>query len=119
MTRHSRESTGEARSLEPEAREEFLAAVEWYRERSVAVARRFVEEVERGLNQIRANPESWPLAPHVPEVLEVRRLLLRKFPYAVVFILFGNEIRVSSAGSWAEAAGILEYSAVRPATWRR
>jgi plasmid stabilization system protein ParE len=80
--------------LEPEAREEFLAAVEWYQERSAAVARRFVDEVDRGLNEIRSNPESWPLAPHVPENLQVRRILLRKFPYALVFLLLDDEIRV-------------------------
>lgn len=95
--------------LEPEAREEFLAAVEWYRERSAAVARRFVEEVERGLNEIRLKPESWPRAPHVPEVLEVRRILLRKFPYALVFLLVGDEIRVLAVA----------HGRRRPGYWRK
>ena len=80
--------------LEPEAREEFLAAAEWYRERSAAVARRFVDEVERAIGEIRSDPEIWPLAPQVAQALRARRVLLRKFPYALVFVLLGDEIRI-------------------------
>jgi len=91
--------------LEPEAREEFLATVDWYRERSAAVARRFVE---RALAEIRSNPESWPLAPHVAEILQARRILLRKFPYALVFLLLRSEIRVLA----------LAHGRRRPGYWR-
>ena len=64
----------------PEARAEFLAAVAYYTERDTDLAAGFILEVERGANLARTEPQSGnPVAPGV------RRIILRRFPYAVLF----------------------------------
>ena len=42
------------------AREEVREATEWYRERSLQVATRFVAQGERAVERIAADPESYP-----------------------------------------------------------
>jgi plasmid stabilization system protein ParE len=73
--------------FEAVAHAEFLAAVEWYADRSQRVAWRLVGAIEEALDEIRAAPESWPTVSNVPGELGVRRRILKKFPYAVVFMV--------------------------------
>ena len=73
------------------------------------MAWRFVAAVEEALDEIRSAPESWPLVPHVSVELGVRRRLLKKFPYAVVFMVVAGEIRVIA----------LAHGRRLPGYWRR
>lgn len=51
--------------------------------------------VREALQRVAEAPQTWPLfARGVPERLNVRRFLLRRFPYSVVFIELDAEIRV-------------------------
>jgi plasmid stabilization system protein ParE len=70
----------------PEARREYLEALQWYIERSERVARRFQEEVGRCVELIAADPSRWP-------VLEgqVRWVRLRRFPFSLYYETTGPE----------------------------
>jgi len=66
--------------FDPRAVQEAGAARRWYARRSPAVARRFLEELDRAVERIGAGPETWPAYLHSTRVFSLRR-----FPYLVVF----------------------------------
>jgi hypothetical protein len=62
----------------PEARHEYLEALQWYIERSEQVARRFQKEVSRGVELIAASSGQWPVFEGA-----VRWVRLRRFPFVL------------------------------------
>ena len=56
------------------------AAFQWYQERSDEAARAFLAELDRAIAQIEEAPGRWP-----SYLDEIRRFVLRRFPYAVVY----------------------------------
>ncbi len=70
------------KSLEfhPAAATETEEATAWYLERSPLAARRFVEELTQVLDIITHAPDRWPRGP-----ADTRRVLLHRFPFAVVY----------------------------------
>ena len=64
----------------PDAAEEFAEAFAWYSARSQAVGRRFEDEVERAVELIAESPRRWPVYDE-----RHRKLLLRRFPYLIVY----------------------------------
>jgi toxin ParE1/3/4 len=64
----------------PEAVEESEAALRWYRERSERAARAFLREIERAVAAISQTPNQWPSG-----AAGTRRVLLKRFPFAVVY----------------------------------
>jgi plasmid stabilization system protein ParE len=73
----------------PDAAAEFDAATDWYRENSEQAAENFVSEVDRAIARIAQNPSIW-----ADYLRGTRRCLLRRFPYAVVYILHEGRIKV-------------------------
>jgi len=59
---------------------EYEAAVEWYLERSVLAASKFVDAISRGMEMIVEAPHRWPAGNH-----GTRRFLLQRFPFAIVY----------------------------------
>ncbi len=74
------------------ASEEFEAAFDWYLERSAGAAARFASELGRAITSIAEAPHRWPAGIH-----GTRKLLLRRFPFAVVY----RELPSTSAGGAA------------------
>jgi toxin ParE1/3/4 len=68
---------------------EVEAAVEWYRQRSERAAARFLDEIDRAIEQISSDPNRFPIF-----VFGARRILLRRFPYFVVFRETANRLEV-------------------------
>jgi len=64
----------------PEAVAEARAARAWYEARSPAAAEAFVVEVDRAIERILDDPDRPPVY-----MLGTRAVLLRRFPYLVVF----------------------------------
>jgi len=64
----------------PEARAELLDAAEFYESRSPGLGGRFLDDVERGLTASSESPQTWPVLSG-----EIRRYLLRPFPYGLLF----------------------------------
>jgi plasmid stabilization system protein ParE len=66
--------------LDPAALAEAQTAAEWYSERDPRVAVRFAEELESALERVLEAPGRWPEYVH-----GTRRVLLKKYPFAVVY----------------------------------
>ncbi|HMP97260.1 MAG TPA: type II toxin-antitoxin system RelE/ParE family toxin [Kiritimatiellia bacterium] len=68
-------------AFDPDARTEFLAAIEYYEECQIGLGRRFREAVEVEVHAIASMPYRFRVlrAPF-------RRCLVPKFPYAIIFV---------------------------------
>jgi plasmid stabilization system protein ParE len=73
----------------PEAVEDLLATQRWYGRREPELAREFAEVFAAAVERIRRDPRSFPLVHG-----QIRRLVLKRFPYAVYFREQGDEILV-------------------------
>jgi toxin ParE1/3/4 len=63
-----------------DASAEYEAAFEWYHLRSEFAASRFADELNRAIGEISDAPSRWP-----ETTRNVRKLLLRRFPFAVFY----------------------------------
>jgi plasmid stabilization system protein ParE len=66
--------------LHPAAFAEVQAAAEWYRQRSERAASGFLDEIDWAISQISSAPTRFPSFG-----FGTRRMLLRRFPYFVLF----------------------------------
>jgi toxin ParE1/3/4 len=71
------------------AEAELAEATTWYVSRSLDVASRFLDSVEEALERIRQAPDANPMVTPT-----LRRILLRRFPYAVYYRVFPTVISV-------------------------
>jgi toxin ParE1/3/4 len=80
--------------LSAEARTEILEAAVWYDGERPGLGEAFVEAVDEALARVaRLGPECRP-AVGVPSRLGVKRVLVRKFPYLIIFVELPDLIRV-------------------------
>jgi plasmid stabilization system protein ParE len=77
--------------LHPEAFAELEAAFYWYEGKAVNLGQEFLEEVDWGVAAIRESPMRWPL---YREEFGVRRFLMHRFPFAIVYRVINDEIEV-------------------------
>jgi plasmid stabilization system protein ParE len=75
--------------IHPEALAEAEAAASWYAERDRSASQSFVRELARAKQRIAEAPERWPL-----HLEGTRRLLLRRFPYGVVYRVSGQGVLI-------------------------
>ena len=73
----------------PQAQAEIEAAREWYERESLGLGSRFVSAVDDALGRLVDRPLAFPCVRR-----DVRRALLRRFPYAVFFRVRESEIVV-------------------------
>jgi hypothetical protein len=71
--------------LSPEAVDELAEAAAWYQGRRPGLEVEFLAEFERVLPLIQNSPASFSRALDLPADLVIRRVLLPRFPYGVVF----------------------------------
>lgn len=64
----------------PDAEAEFLAAVDWYEERSAGLGADFAAEIHDAIQRAVAMPLAWPSLDG-----EIRRVLANRFPYGVLY----------------------------------
>ena len=64
-----------------EAEAELEEAQAWYEERSPGLGQAFVTSVQAAIERIRRSPWQFPVVDH-----EVRRALIRRFPYGVFYL---------------------------------
>ena len=76
-------------SINPQAEEETQKAARWYEGESQGLGAAFLELAEQTLTAISENPLRFPLV-----YRDVRRALLKRFPYGVFFRVQSNRIRV-------------------------
>lgn len=73
----------------PEAQQEYEEALAWYQVRSVRAAARFEAEVQRLLDLVQLNPESFPAYDD-----EHRFAVLRRYPYTLVYHVHPDRVSV-------------------------
>lgn len=76
-------------SVNPQAEDETQKAARWYENESQGLGVAFLELAEQTLTAISENPLRFPLV-----YRDVRRALLKRFPYGVFFRVRANQIRV-------------------------
>ena len=78
------------RSL-PEARVEFNEAIDWYEAQRAGLGTKFATRIREVLDRIAADPQR-----HAPVYLDVRKVLVPKFPYAILYREEPGEVIVVS-----------------------
>ena len=76
-------------NVRPEAEAEAQEAAQWYDQESPGLGQAFLEVVERSLRAVQEHPLRFPLVHG-----DIRRALLKRFPYGVYFRLRGTEVRI-------------------------
>lgn len=95
--------------MAPEAARELNEAAVWYESRQSGLANRFLDEFDALLPQIRQRPASFPCLADMPEDLEVRRALMVRFPYALVFLELQDDIRIVAVAHGKRRLGYWLY----------
>ena len=75
----------------PEVSTDILEAAEWYERQQAGLGADFVREVQQNIQSLRVNPLLYRLR-HT--TYRVRWVLLRRFPYRIVFVVEHNTITV-------------------------
>jgi plasmid stabilization system protein ParE len=75
--------------LRPEAEADVEAAYSWYEEREPGLGAEFLRAVEASLSSIERDPELYP-----KQYKRARRALLRRFPYALFYVVTSDLIEV-------------------------
>lgn len=71
-----------------------IEAAAWYETRQPGLAIRFLQEIDQAQQAIQSRPKSFLQLANMAVDLEVRRALLPRFPYALVFFELQTETRV-------------------------
>ena len=87
----------------PLAADEAEAAGRWYRERNEGASARFQRELERAVDLISERPNTGS-----PYLGSTRRVLLRRFPFFVVYRVRGDSVQVLAVA----------HARRRPGYWR-
>jgi plasmid stabilization system protein ParE len=75
----------------PAAEQELREAFDWYEQRRVGLGGQFEEEVDRTVARVQDNPLAFPRV-HGP----LHRALMRRFPYALFYLIVPNKIIIVS-----------------------
>jgi len=77
--------------IRPEAEADLTDGTAWYESRESGLGLEFLEEAHSGIARALENPESFTRVRRIPTV---RRVLIRRFPYRVFFIVRPDAIVV-------------------------
>jgi len=104
-----------------EVPDELAEAVLWYEAKREGLGREFLGEVQATLPLIGERPRSFPRLQDVDATLEIRRALLARFPYALVFPRPGARSARAGGGPCEASAGLLAQPrpAVISPVWKR
>lgn len=78
----------------PEAQGEATEAALWYDDRQLSLGDEFLGEVAAAFDRIRQGPDSLSRMEHYAGRHDLRRVLLRRFPYAVIVLRRPDETLV-------------------------
>lgn len=73
--------------------EAFDAAI-WYESRRSGLGDEFLEAYKTALAEIRRDPNRLPLLESDPSSQRFRRIVLKRFPYGVIFEMVNDEVHV-------------------------
>ena len=72
-----------------EAETDVITALTWYRERGLGLGEEFIRSLDACLAAIQRLPESHPIVHR-----DIRRALMRRFPYGLFYVHEGEKITV-------------------------
>jgi plasmid stabilization system protein ParE len=75
--------------LRPQAEAELAEAVDWYETRGKGLGADFIRAVDAAMAAIERNPEQYQIVKG-----QVRRAVLRRFPYGLIYVASQHEITV-------------------------
>jgi plasmid stabilization system protein ParE len=78
----------------PEADGETIAAAIWYDDQQSGLGEQFVKEIQAALDKVRRNPLSAPRLEYYVGPHDIRRQLVSRFPYVVVYLCRADDIVV-------------------------
>ncbi len=67
-------------AFHPEARAEFLAAIDYYEECEPGLGATFAGEIQAAIENILSYPNAWPILAD-----DLRRIQTRRFPYGIIY----------------------------------
>jgi plasmid stabilization system protein ParE len=71
------------------AQAEFIDAAAWYDQRREGLGEEFVREIEIAIDKVAQSPASYPIVSG-----DVRRTVIRRFPYCIYFRIRQNQLVV-------------------------
>ena len=77
-----------------QAEREARDAAEWYEDRVEGLGPAFLDEYESGLERIEKDPTRFGRLETITGPREIRRLLLRRFPYLIAYEILADEAMV-------------------------
>jgi toxin ParE1/3/4 len=95
--------------IERAAEEELRDSIIWYEQRRDGLGAEFYREVQRVLKMIEHNPRLGSPVPNVASHRNTRRVLLRRFPFTVVYRELDAEIQVIA----------FAHTSRKPGYWRK
>ena len=75
--------------IHDDARSEYVESYAWYHERGSHIADAFEREVEHAFESLQEFPDRWPVYIGI-----WRRILLRRFPFGIVYGVIDNQLVV-------------------------
>jgi plasmid stabilization system protein ParE len=82
----------------PVAELEGIEAAIWYDDQRLGLGDEFLDELAQGLERIQAEPASFAALEHYSGQHDVRRCLLKRFPYVVIFRRRPEEVLIVAVG---------------------
>lgn len=92
----------------PEAEDETRAAALWYEQQRSGLGVEFLTAVDVAIQRIRQAPLRFAHVESLPEEHNVRRVLVDRFPFMLVYVVQGDEIRIVAVA----------HTSRRPGYWR-
>ena len=87
----------------PEAEQEYLTSLRWYRDRSLTAAVNFEQVFGRAIAAIQNAPRRWPIY-----FDDFRKYTLHQFPFSILYQEFDSEVVVFA----------IAHGSRRPGYWR-
>ncbi len=94
--------------VHPKAENELRSAARWYEKQRAGLGLEFLATVDAGMARIESSPKSLPRLETWKGDGDIRRLVLPRFPYVIVFELIDDLINVWSIG----------HSSRKPGYWK-
>ena len=80
--------------VEADAETELAAALDWYEQQEPGLGAALLAEVDRAIDGLRSRRLRGVGVPEVRHELRARRVILERFPYAVIFIEHAESVHV-------------------------
>ncbi len=99
--------------LHPDAVAEATAAGDWYESQRPGLGADLAGEIERALEMISENPQTWAVWPGIPAGVGVRRFLLPRFPFALAYVVRADEVVILAVAHTSRRPGYWLIRATR------